>query len=354
MAKFRILSVDGGGLRGVVPLTILKTVEQITGKPLWQSFDLIAGTSTGGLIAGAVTIPRNPANKEEGAKYSLDDILKIYLERGKEIFPARRTKLGEFIEKADDLIKPKFSDEGIARVFSDVCGDSRLNDSLTDIMICTYDLSNNVPLFFKTRSSRNNPEQNILLYEACRATSAGPTYLPAFELVYPNGEENPNRLCIDGGVYINNPSLGALAEFSKNHCEYGHGDKDTDIDYDDVFVLSIGTGSFSGRITADEAKHKGQLFWANRISDVMMRGVNRTTDYEMKEMMEDGNYLRLTIDIYREEFSEMSRSDSKTSEYLLQQTNAQVLTDPYKMKALNDFLIKAELKEGGLIQPDVT
>jgi patatin-like phospholipase/acyl hydrolase len=330
MAKFRILSIDGGGLRGVVPLTILKTVEQLTGKPLWQSFDLIAGTSTGGLIAGAVTIPRDPANKDQGAKYSLEDILKIYLERGKEIFPSRRTKLGEFIEKADDLIRPKFGDEGIARVFSDMCGNSRLNDSLTDIMICTYDLSNNVPLFFKTRSSKLNPGQNILLYEACRATSAGPTYLPAFELVYPNGE------------------------FSKNHCEYGHGDKDTDIDYDDVFVLSVGTGSYSGTITADQAKHKGQLFWANRISDVMMRGVNRTTDYEMKEMMVEGNYLRLSIDIYKEEFSEMSRSDSKTSEYLLQQTNAQVLDSSGKMKALNDFLIKSGLKAQGLIQPDVT
>src|ERR1044072_1561700 len=203
MSVFRILSIDGGGLRGVVPLTILKKVEELTGQPIWKSFDLIAGTSTGGLIASALTIPRSPEEKE--AKYSLDDILNVYLNRGQEIFPPRKTKIGKLFETADDLVNPKFSDKGIARVFTDVCGNARLNDSLTEIMVCTSDLTNNVPLFFKTRSSRRNPAQNILVYEACRATSAGPTYLPAFELTYPNGNEKPNRLCIDGGVYVNNP-----------------------------------------------------------------------------------------------------------------------------------------------------
>lgn len=341
MAIFRILSIDGGGLRGVVPLTILKKVEELTGQPLWKSFDLIAGTSTGGLIASALTIPKGDGTKE--AKYSLNDIMDVYLERGQEIFPMRKTKLGRLVDAADDTIKPKFSDKGIAKVFSDVCGDARLNDSLTEVMICAYDLSNNLPLFFKTRSSRKNPEQNIRVYEACRATSAGPTYLPAFELEYPNGDEEKHRLCIDGGVFVNNPSLAALSEFSKNHCEYGYGENDKDIKYDEVFVLSIGTGTYAGHISASEAKNKGQIFWANRIADVMMRGVNRTTDYEMSEMMVEGNYLRLTISIRDEEFSEMSRADKAASTYLINETNAQVLGDEAKMKKLSDFLIKCGL-----------
>lgn len=345
MAKFKILSIDGGGLRGVVPLTILKTIEQMTGKKIWESFDLIAGTSTGGLIASAVTIPKNPNDKKQGAKYTLDDILKVYLQRGQEIFPPRKTKLGELLESMDDTIHPKFSDKGIEKVFKDVCGDSRMNDSLTNIMVCTYDLANNMPLFFKTRSSKNNPEQNILIYEACRATSAGPTYLPAFELFYPNDNEFPQRLCIDGGVYINNPSLGALSEFSKNHAEYGYGKAEDDIKYEDVFVVSIGTGSYAGHISADDAKHKGELFWATRISDVMMRGVNKTTDYEMTEMMEPGNYIRLTIDILEEQYSEMSRADTKAADYLIKQTQAQVLNDTKKMNNLTNLLVKAGLME---------
>ncbi|MCE3227033.1 MAG: patatin [Bacteroidetes bacterium] len=348
MAKFRILSIDGGGLRGVVPLTILKKVEEITGKPLWQSFDLIAGTSTGGLIAGAVTIPTNPNDKSQGCKYSLDYIMDVYLNRGKEIFPGRRTKFGEFIEKVDDLRRPKFTEEGIKKVFTDVCGESKMSHALTNIMICSYDLRNNKPLIFKSRVSKTDPEKDILLYEAARATSAGPTYLPAFELVYPdtdeNGiEENRYRTCIDGGVYINNPSMGALSEYSKNHCEYGFGDKNTDINYNEVFVLSIGTGSYTGEISTPDALNAGLIFWATRISDVMMKGVNKTTHYEMTEMMEPGNYLRLTIDIKEEKYSDMARSDSETSNYLINETNSQVLSDAKKMKDLNDFLVKAGL-----------
>jgi len=347
MAKFRILSIDGGGLRGVVPLTILKKVEELTGKPIWQSFDLIAGTSTGGLIASALTIPKGGVFQKN--KYGLDDVLSIYLNRGQEIFPPRRNVFGKIIGGANATINPKFSDKGIAKVFHDVCGEARMADCLTNIMLCTYDLTNNVPLFFKSRISRVSPEQNALIYDACRATSAGPTYLPAYEFFYPNGKENPDRLCIDGGVYVNNPSLSALSEFSRHNEGYGYTGVDGDIDYDDVFVLSIGTGTYSGRITASEAKNKGELFWATRISDVMMRGVNRTTDYEMTEMMKTGNYLRLTIDIKVEEFSEMTRADDKAANYLIDETHQQVLNVYETMNDLRRFLGKGGFLDEGII-----
>jgi uncharacterized protein len=340
MAVFRILSIDGGGLRGVVPLTILKKVEELTGEPIWKSFDLIAGTSTGGLIASALTIPQASETKE--AKYSLQDVLNVYLNRGSEIFPLPKTKLGKWFGAVDDAINPKFSDKGIAKVFGDVCGNARLNDCLTDIMICAYDLSNNLPIFFKTRSSRHNDGQNILIYEACRATSAGPTYLPAFELVYPNDSEIPSRLCIDGGVFVNNPSMAAYTEFVKNNHEYGYGPMDGIVNKQEVFVLSIGTGTYSGQISAADAKHKGQLFWATRISDVMMRGVNKTTDYEMMQMMTEGNYLRLSINIEKEEFSEMTRADKAAADYLIEQTHIQALNDS-KILGLRAFLKKAGL-----------
>jgi len=338
MSTFKILSIDGGGLRGVVPLTILKHVEELTGKPIWQSFDLIAGTSTGGLLASALTIPKSPGIRE--AKYTLNDILNVYLNRGQEIFPPRKTKLGEWLEAVDDTLHPKFKADGIAKVFGDVCGDARIKDSLTDIMICTYDLTNNLPLFFKSRLGKCSQEQNVSIYDACRATSAGPTYLPAYEFNYPNGKEKSNRLCIDGGVYVNNPAMAALSEFSKHHAEYGYGTADKDIDYNDVFVLSVGTGTYAGQITPAQAKSKGEIFWATRITDVMMRGVNRTTDYEMNEMMETGNYLRLTIDIKEEAFSEMSRADKAVSDYLIDQTRIQVLNDATQMGAMKDILVK--------------
>lgn len=336
---FRILSIDGGGLRGVVPLTILKKVEELTGEPIWKSFDLIAGTSTGGLITGALTIPESPGIKK--AKYSIDDILEVYLERGKEIFPARTTRLGELIEIIDETMHPKFDDEGIEAVFSDICGLSKINDSITNIMISTYDLTNNKPVFFKSRTPHDPVNKDFLLYDACRATSAGPTYLPAYNLYYPSGRDNPNRQCIDGAVYVNNSSMAAVTEFLKNHTEYGYETESDEVNLDVVHVLSIGTGSYIGPF--EDAENKGQIFWATRIADVMMRGVNRVTDYQMQEILEDGKYLRLSIDIKDKKYADMCLSDKATSNYLIDQTKTQILNDPVNMKNLKAFLEKAEL-----------
>ena len=333
MEKYCILSIDGGGLRGVVPLTILKTIEAKTGKRIHELFNFMAGTSTGGLITAAISI-KNPLHPTTPL-YALDDVMDLYVHRGHEIFP-ERTKVGDLLHGAEDLFKPKFSDAGIKSVFSDVLKNYRMLDCLTDIMICSYDLNNNIPLFFKSRAAKNNAAQNALLYDVCRATSAGPSYLPSYELVYPNDAENPNRNCIDGGVYVNNPSMATLVEFSKYHHDYLPSvPAETDIDYDNVFVLSIGTGSYTGKVNDADTLNKGELYWAQQISDIMMRGVNRATDYEMAEMMNKGNYLRLNIAIDTDVHSEMSNSSSETTQYLVGATNDMLAQ---KDKNIDDFL----------------
>jgi patatin-like phospholipase/acyl hydrolase len=335
MEKYCILSVDGGGLRGVVPLTILKTIEAKTGKRIHELFNFIAGTSTGGLITAAISIkdPIEPTTP----LYSLDDIVNVYVRRGHEIFP-HRSKIGNLLHDAEDLFRPKFGESGIKGVFTDVLKNYRLLDCLNDIMICSYDLNNNVPLFFKSRLAKNDAAQNALLYDVCRATSAGPSYLPSYEFVYPNDIEDPNRNCIDGGVYVNNPSMAALVEFSKYHSAYLPSTTEMpEINYDDVFVLSLGTGSYTGKVNNADTANKGEIYWAQQISEIMMRGVNRATDYEMKEMMEEGNYLRLTIAIDNDVHSEMTNSSSETTQYLVTATKDMLVQ---KDKALSDFLDK--------------
>ena len=335
MEKFCILSIDGGGLRGVVPLTILKTIEAKTGKRIHELFNFIAGTSTGGLITAAISV-KNPI-EPTSPLYTLDDIIDVYVHRGHEIFP-ERNKIGNLLHDAEDLFKPKFNATGIKAVFTDVLKNFRMLDCLNDIMICSYDLNNNVPLFFKSRAAKANAAQNALLYDISRATSAGPSYLPSYEFVYPNDAENPNRNCIDGGVYVNNPSMAAFVEFSKYHHDYlPSAPADIDIDYKDVFVLSLGTGSYTGKVNDADTLNKGEIYWAQQISDIMMRGVNRATDYEMNEIMEDGNYLRLSIAIDNDEHSEMANSSSETTQYLVGATKDMLIQ---KDKNINDFLIK--------------
>ncbi len=342
MRPFKILSIDGGGLRGVVPITVLKKVEELTGKKIHESFDLIAGTSTGGLITCAVSL-KNP-DKPNEALYSLDQVMDVYINRGHEIFP-QHNKLQDLIHKGRDLLKPMFDADGIDKVLKDLVKGYRMSDCLNNIMVCSYDLNNNMPLFFKSRDVKRNPAQNALLYDICRATSAGPTYLPSYPMNYPNDNEDPKRNCIDGGVYVNNPSMAALAEFSKHFHEYlPESSEENDIDYKKVFVLSVGTGTYACKISESDTKSKGELYWATRIVEIMMRGVNRTTDYEMQQMMVAGNYVRLTINIDSDAHSDMSDSSAETTHYLIDAAQEQIIDNAEKMEAL-----KAFLKKGGFL-----
>ncbi len=345
MKTIRILSIDGGGLRGVVPLTILSDIQRrIPNAPeLWKCFDLIAGTSTGGLITSAMTLGDRSTGK---AKYTLNDILNVYINRGHEIFPHHNV-IGNLFHKIKDIARPTFDDDGIAKVFRDVVGNSKISDCLTNILVSTYDLNNNMPLFFKSIDHLENPALDAELYNICRATSAGPTYLPTYRFNYPKNpdKELPHRNCIDGGVYVNNPSMAALSEFIKNFKHYDPSiEKKEDIHYDNIFVLSIGTGTYSSSIKDDESANKGEIYWAKNISDIMMRGVNKTTHYEMSEMMEEGNYLRLTINIDNEEHADMSNSSQETIDYLINATQTQVLQDTKLMNDLEAFLTKSGLK----------
>ncbi|MBI4931903.1 MAG: patatin-like phospholipase family protein [Bacteroidetes bacterium] len=348
MKTIRILSIDGGGLRGVVPLTILnefKTrLKLYAGKEIWECFDLIAGTSTGGLITSAITL-RDKNAAEKKAKYTINDILNVYIDHGKDIFP-QRGWLGNKWHALKDIFRPTFGEEGIAKVFKDVLGEHRISDCLTNIMVSTYDLNNNVPLFFKSLDNAVNKNLDALLYDICRATSAGPTYLPTYIFNYPKNPdtEKPHRNCIDGGVYVNNPSMAALAEFVKNYAFYDKSiARKEDVDFKNIFVLSVGTGTYAAPIKDNASATKGELYWAKTISDVMMRGVNKTTDYEMNEIMEDGNYLRLSINIDNEEHADMSNSSKETTQYLIKAAQEQVLNNADKMNKLNAFIQKSGL-----------
>jgi len=342
MKKFRILSIDGGGLRGIVPVLVLKKIEEITGKRIHESFDMIAGTSTGGLIACGLSVSADGKTP----LYNLDDLANIYLGRGAEIFP-QRTGLVKFFNEVKNLVEPEFQDTGIDKVFRDVLKHRRFSESLNHLLVCSYDLNNNTPLLFKSfvaKANTSNPLKNPEMYDICRATSAAPTYLPAYKLKYENNpeREKTDRICIDGGVYVNNPAMASLAEISKNFKEYGYPANMNDIDYEDVHILSLGTGHFTGPLVNSKATNKGEIFWAKNISDVMMHGVNAATDYEMNEMMIPGNYLRFSLTIDSEEHADMTNSSKATMDYLIEQTQAQILTAE-NVKKMKDFLSKFQV-----------
>jgi patatin-like phospholipase/acyl hydrolase len=335
MATFNILSIDGGGIRGIVPIRILQKIEELTGKKNYETFDMMAGTSTGGLITSCLTLKDAPSSPLP--KYSLEDLAKIYVDDGAIIFPIR-TGIEKFFRTIWNLFRPEFSADGIDAVLKKYVDDQRIKDSYLPILVSTYDLQGNKPVFFKTSEAINNETANAKIHNICRATSAAPTYLPAYSFIY----KEALLTGIDGGVYVNNPTMAAIAEISKYGLAGFYKKKDgTPVEISDVKVLSLGTGSYNGQITQQEAMSWGQLQWITRITDVMMKGVNQTTDYEASEMMSNynsNNYLRLTINIKDKAYSDMADARPATLAYLEKEVKEQITENAEAIDAIKKFL----------------
>jgi len=263
----KILSIDGGGIRGLIPALVLAEIENRTGKAVADFFDLIAGTSTGGILALGFAMDDGSGRPQ----YTAGDLAEIYQTRGKEIFSRSLWKgaasLGGL---ADEL----YSHKGLEAVLDDYFGNETLGAGLTHTLITSYDIQNRRPVFFK---SWREDCQSVQMKHAARATSAAPTYFePA--LVSVGGA---NRALIDGGVFINSPSVSAYAEAKKL---FPH--------ENDFFVLSLGTGEQIRPIAFDEACGWGKAGWLVPLLSCMFDGAADAADYQMNMFLGD-RYVRM-------------------------------------------------------------
>jgi patatin-like phospholipase/acyl hydrolase len=330
--KFRILSIDGGGLRGIIPIVVLQELERrMGGKRIHEMFDMVAGTSTGGLIACAIIL----SDDGKTAKYDLNEVLSVYTVRGKEIFP-QKNFLGKIVNAVTALKRPEFSASGLDKVLRDMVDHKRIMNCLLPLFVTSYDLLNNEAILFTSSDAASDPQLNAELYDICRATSAGPTYLPAYACNY-GGKK---RVFVDGGVFMNNPCVGALVEAIKfdstNPYSQAH-------DIKDVCVLSLGTGHYTADLASKMMVSGGELDWAKPISDVMMQGVNATFAYEAQKILEPGQFLRISLEIGEEKFSNMADSSDQTRDYLLNEAKNQILNNSVLMNQLDAFIKTAGL-----------
>lgn len=240
-----ILSIDGGGIRGIVPATVLARLEYLLGQPAGQVFDLISGTSTGGIIACAL-----------GAGVPAKQMVDIYSKRGAEIFNRSLFRFPAF--------QPKYSAEGLERVLFDVFGYAEFRSSMTKLLIPAYDMILDQPFHFKSWKSIFGVHHT----DVARATSAAPTYFALAAARF-----------IDGGVFANNPALNAFAEAERLWPT------------DDVFMLSLGTGFKPGQ--RKPVKRGGLLDWMRPILDLALDGPPRDVEYMAAQLL--GNrHIRIT------------------------------------------------------------
>jgi patatin-like phospholipase/acyl hydrolase len=245
----RILSIDGGGIRGVIPALILSALQKMIGQtPLVDLFDVVAGTSTGGLIALGLTVPGTGGKP----RYVPDDMVRLYTEDGPRIFSRglwyRLTSLG-------GLSGPRYPARGIESVLREKFGAVQMKDALKEVLVTSYDLQNRRDLHFTRRAALKDPNSNYLMRDVARATSAAPTYFPPASIR--NQGDGAGTIAVDGGVGANNPSLLCYVLAMK----YFPGK--------DVVLVSLGTGKAVNPFPAERALGWGILGWAVPITDVL-------------------------------------------------------------------------------------
>jgi patatin-like phospholipase/acyl hydrolase len=286
----RILTIDGGGIRGLVSAIWLEALQQrlqAAGKgPLHAHFDLIAGSSTGALIAAGL-----------GIGMQASQIVELYETFGDDVFPGAAERLWSRVTRSftQGLSAPRYSPKGIERVLKRVFGERTLGSATPRTMAIAYDTVTRNPLFFKSFK----PEHaDIPLWEVCRAATAAPSYFPAHLATI----ERRRRALIDGGVVANNPTACALAEAVRLN---------DDASLDGIVVLSVGTGQTTRPISEREATTWGALEWAIPIIDVLFDGSADSVDYISRQLLGDAHYFRLQAPLTRgyDDFDNVDRTN---------------------------------------------
>jgi patatin-like phospholipase/acyl hydrolase len=263
----KILAVDGGGIRGIIPATVLAHIESITGRPIAELFDLIAGTSTGGILALGLTIPKTAGAPLRTAQ----NFVEMYEREGRKIFSR---SIWRRIVACNNLTEEKYCTAGIDAVLADYFGESRLADAATDVLVASYEIEHSFPFFFKSSNARERLDYDFPARLVARATSAAPTYFEPMKL--PAGTSTDYYTLIDGGVFANNPAACALVEARTTHP-----------DADDFLVVSLGTGTMNLSLSYSETRTWGVARWAAPLLNIVFDGVSSTVDYQLRQLLPD-------------------------------------------------------------------
>jgi uncharacterized protein len=242
--EFRIFCVDGGGIRGLISALVTAKIEQLLRERdgdaarIADYFHLFAGTSTGGLIALALTRPEPP---------SADELAGFYTEDGPKIFDR---SLMQELGSGWGTLAPKYDNGPLREAVRRRLGDGHLGKATKDLLVTSYDMTNAQPFFFKRWKALENPDWDFSIVDAALSTAAAPTYFPCHE-----PEKLKGHALVDGGVFAGNPTIAAIAEALGRSSDPPAG-----LDLKDMLVVSIGTGEFSTGFPP-EVRGWGDLGW---------------------------------------------------------------------------------------------
>lgn len=295
---FRILAIDGGGARGVFPAHVLSLFADQHGADLTEIFDLIIGTSTGGIIAAAAA-----------TKVPMKEVVELYERRSAEIFTPKFASCGGFM-------RSKYESAPLRRLLAEKFGTKTMSAAATRLVLPTTDISNGNVFVIKSPYLESFVrDKDIPIVDAVMASCAAPSY---FDPVRIN-----EYLLADGGLWANNPSFVAYTEAVGK----------LQVSPDDVRILSIGTGTGHQFYDIGNQPSSWGLMsgWgANRLVDTFLNLQSRTSSNSATLLLRE-KYMRITFEetgpLALDDVSEIPRLKAKAGEEFT-----------YKSAAIKTFL----------------
>lgn len=284
---YKILAVDGGGMRGVIPATILAALEKKKKKPVSDMFDMLIGTSTGAILAAGLCVPNTAGT---GPKYKASTLLKFYEKHGSEIFDRSFVHEIPFLGQLAGAFDEVYDHEPLERILKRYFKDAPLSSCLKPLVVTSYDIRKREAYFFKSHYATNNSHRDHLLRDVVRATTAAPTFFEP-SVVSSKGSPPIDRVLIDGGVVAGNPAV----------CGYIEAISKLGASPEEIVLVSLGTGIATHQISYSKAKGWGKLGWAREIVGIFMDGSSDAVEHQMSQLLpgvkaeSDQRYFRFDI-----------------------------------------------------------
>lgn len=272
--SYNILSINGGGCRGIIPAFWLVELERHAKWPCSSLFDMMAGTSTGAIISTGLATPAKDGNT--GPRYTASDILQLYRKETSFVFSLPDSMLSRF--GATHGKSARYCDTGRSKLFQEYFEDIRQSDLLVDTVIPAVTSKSNATHLFAYHHSAGQHYSNYKVKDILMCTTAAPTYFDPYQL--------DSTIYVDGGVQANNPTMEAFGQAITNG-----------VLQDNVHVLSLGTGDY-----VPDPLHvnssRNLLFWAansETIAKVIFDGPQSNIDLNMSRLLPENRYHRWQV-----------------------------------------------------------
>lgn len=286
--KFKILCIDGGGIKGLYSAQLLAKFEEVFRTNLSDHFDLICGTSTGGIIALGASL-----------KIPMSEVVGFYEQKGSRIFVQwiKWGGVGKFLLTIwQALFFNKYASRPLRKALEKVFESRTLSESNNLLCIPAYNITTGNPRIFKKDYGTLTEDDKKTYVDVALATSAAPTYFPVKEI--------NNMYYVDGGLFANNPVLVGLTEYLHKWAHTGR--------FDGVEILSISSCEKNNG-ERPKFKYRSFLGWKDSLFDSYSNGQSKSVDFFLQQLKKSGT-LNFTLDIVRVTNSPISGEQEKLVE----------------------------------------